>query len=41
MSRASEDLKKIGYGTFNDILTSPNFKSPYISFELVNNLWSE
>ena len=41
MSRASEDLKNIGNGTFKSILKDSNFKSPYISFELVNNLWSE
>ncbi len=45
MSRASEDLKKLqnskGIGTFNAILQDSNFKSPYISFELVNYLWSE
>lgn len=41
LSRASEDLKKVWNGSFNAILKDPNFKSPFISFELVNYLWSE
>ena len=41
MSRASEELKTINGGTFLGILKNPHFKAPYISLELVNNLWSE
>ena len=39
ISRVSEDLKKTNNGDFIDILKV--IKNPYLSLELVNNLWSE
>lgn len=39
MSRVSEQLKNTGGGNFIDIIKA--IEKPYISFELVNNLWSE